>query len=183
MASLHQHSTVRVRRPSKLRYANAAMVWGLLATTGCIHAQPAATSLFKSHALAHHEPGGPTIGFVVENAQSQQRTVTGDPDIPRPVEHVWAPAGHLAFLIPPYGPVQIVMKDQLAAWIGGGPPTHSIHKVEPNGPAKLFSDLRWTAEGDLMFTASCCGSTAEVRVEVPSGALRLGAWTPVHPSK
>ncbi|MEO1336084.1 MAG: hypothetical protein AAFV29_10595 [Myxococcota bacterium] len=155
------------------------------AMTGCFHdstARPKAADAptFKSRALAKDDVDGLSAGFVVEDTQGRRRTIKRDLDIPRPIEHAWSPNGDLAFLIPPYGPVQIVMKNELSAWIDGGDPTLAIRKVEDKGPAKQYARLEWMPSGDLRFEAACCGTTAEVVVQVPSGKLNLGPWKRVH---
>ncbi len=135
----------------------------------------------RSRTLEDPEFDGLAVGFVVEGGGARQRTVRGPSDVPRPVEHAWASDGHLAYLLPAYGPVFVVMNHELDAWLDGAEPKLAIRKIDAEGPAKQFSNLRWTDGGQLRFDAACCGSVAEVTVEVPGGIPTVGPWRPIHP--
>ena len=138
---------------------------------------------YRSRSLEHPDLDGLAVGFVVEDDQGRRRSVRGSPDIPRPVEHAWAPDGHLAYLVPAYGPVYVVMSHELDAWLAGAEPKRTYQKIEAPGPAKQLSHLRWTGPGELRFDAACCGSVAEVSVDVSRGSLRVGPWRPAHPRR
>ena len=180
MASLNRK---RVARRGTLTCTAGWLLLGLgLACTQAVEpARTPSSPTYTSRSLPSDDPAGPAPGFVVEDDSGQKRTITGDPDIPRPVEHAWASNGHLAYLIPPYGPVYVIRRPELAAWLQGAEPELVIRNVDDSGPAKTYRDLQWTDAGQLRFTAACCGTVAEVSVEMPSGTLRLGPWKPVHP--
>ena len=184
MASLN---LTRHPRTPVLRFAKAWLVM-VLTVVGCTEVaefgRTAPRVTYSSRSLASDDPAGPSPGFVVKDSSGQLRTINGDPDIPRPVEHVWARDGHLAYLIPPYGTgVCRHARASLRAWIKGADPELIIREVDPDGPAKTFRDLQWTDAGSLRFTAACCGTVAGVSVTVPSGKLNLGPWKPVHPRR